>query len=105
MTAIGTEYDLFESRKRRDAALEQVRRHEFRNRAMNIVRAMPPGEYIGEDIRRACFEAGVAPHHHNAWGSFINSLVRQGILHKTGRLIQMKDVRSHARASQSFIKR
>ena len=42
-------------------------------------------------------EEGITPHHHNAWGSLTNQLVRAGILVDTGRLAKSKKVSSHAR--------
>jgi hypothetical protein len=48
-------------------------------------------------MRRVCEEAGVVPHHHNAWGGLTNQLVRAGILIDTGRLAKSTCVRSHGR--------
>ena len=54
-------------------------------------------ECLAEEMRRVCEEAGVVPHHHNAWGSLTNQLVRAGVLIDTGRLGKSTSLRSHAR--------
>lgn len=54
-------------------------------------------EVLAEEMRRVCEEAGIVPHHHNAWGSLTNQLVRAGILHDTGRIAKSTRITSHAR--------
>jgi len=56
----------------------------------------------GEDVRVLCAEVEIAPHHHNAWGAAINTMVRRGLLVPTGMFTQMKDVRSHARLTRVY---
>ena len=62
-----------------------------------IVERLAGVECLAEDMRRLCEEEGITPHHHNAWGSLTNQLVRAGILVDTGRLAKSKKVSSHAR--------
>lgn len=54
-------------------------------------------EVLAEEMRRLCEEAGIHPHHHNAWGSLTNQLVKAGILQDTGRIAKSTRVTSHAR--------
>lgn len=54
-------------------------------------------EVLAEEMRRLCEEAGIHPHHHNAWGSLTNQLVKAGILQDTGRIARSTRVTSHAR--------
>jgi hypothetical protein len=54
-------------------------------------------EVLAEEMRRACEEAGIHPHHHNAWGSLTNQLVKAGILQDTGRTAKSARITSHAR--------
>jgi len=69
--------------------------------AYAYIRALPAGSVVtGEIIRRRCLEAGIVPHHPNAWGAIINASIKRGILVKTGRYVQPIDVKSHARMIQ-----
>jgi hypothetical protein len=85
----------------RDHALGLVSRHagiEFMEAAKAVILERLSGtECLAEEMRRVCEEAGVAPHHHNAWGSLTNQLVKAGILLETGRMAKSTCVRSHAR--------
>lgn len=62
-----------------------------------ILERLSGTECLAEEMRRVCEEAGVMPHHHNAWGSLTNQLVKAGILIDTGRLGKSTSLRSHAR--------
>lgn len=62
-----------------------------------IVKKLAGAECLAEDMRRLCEEEGIRPHHHNAWGSLTNQLVKAGILIETGRLAKSKKISSHAR--------
>jgi hypothetical protein len=62
-----------------------------------ILERFSGAECLAEEFRRACEEAGIKPHHHNAWGSLTNQLVKAGILIDTGRLAKSTRVTSHAR--------
>jgi hypothetical protein len=99
-----TQYSLNLGRQERDAGIKTVLVNagdQWRDLVWNYVINLHHGtEVTGEDIRRACEARGIIPHHPNAWGGTINGLIRQGILIKTGRWVQMKDKRSHARATQ-----
>ena len=90
----------------RDAALETVVAHAgetWKETATRIARAISPGrEVTGEDIRLACEQANIRPHHSNAWGGFIYGLVTAGILEGTGRYVNMKAKGSHGRKTQVY---
>ena len=92
------------SREARDQGIEAVTRKKFMANGLNTIRNLSPGEYTGEDIRRALTTYGVTPHHHNAWGALIRSAVKTGILIDTGTVRQMKDVASHARRTPIYTK-
>ena len=85
----------------RDHAIATVGRNagtEFMEAAKAVILDRLSGtECLAEEMRRVCEEAGVVPHHHNAWGSLTNQLVKVGILIDTGRLGKSTSVRSHAR--------
>ena len=54
-----------------------------------------------EEFRLSCLEAGLMPHHHNAWGGLINYMVRSNELQLRG-YGRMKTKRSHARATPLY---
>lgn len=71
---------------------------EFMEQAKAVILERLSGtECLAEEMRRVCEEAGVMPHHHNAWGSLTNQLVRAGVLIDTGRIAKSKRITSHAR--------
>lgn len=85
----------------RDQAIATVARHAgtaFMEQAKAVILERLSGtECLAEEMRRVCEDAGVVPHHHNAWGSLTNQLVRAGVLIDTGRLSKSKRISSHAR--------
>lgn len=95
------EFSAGASEMARDHALATVERNagaEFVEQAKAVIIERLSGtECLAEEMRRVCEEAGVMPHHHNAWGSLTNRLVKAGILIDTGRLGKSTSVRSHAR--------
>jgi len=102
MTA-GRQYDLPLARVARDTGIARVTKDDFRGRVYDYVLSLQRGtEMTGEDIRRACEARGIFAHHSNAWGGTINGLIRGGYLTKTGRWVQPKDIRSHARPTQAL---
>ena len=71
---------------------------EFMEQAKAVILERFSGtECLAEEFRRVCEEAGIRPHHHNAWGSLTNQLVKAGILIDTGRIAKSTRVTSHAR--------
>jgi hypothetical protein len=100
------QFDLFASREARDAGIESVATHneDWMENCMiayeTFSRINP--EFTGEDVRRYCESLGLHPKHHNAWGAFINSLVRRGAMIATGNYRQMQDKRSHARRTPLY---
>lgn len=102
---MGEQLDIFAARAARNRSLDQVKNNsgDFMQRAEAAFADIAwPLEVIGEDIRMALTARGVEPHHHNAWGVFIASLVRRGHLQPTGRLRQMRGAKSHARKTEIY---
>lgn len=76
---------------------------EWRRAVVEYVKTLPAMELLGEKVRTLCLERGLAPHHHNAWGSMIRTLVKEGYLEPIeGRFEAMKAKGSHARKSQVY---
>lgn len=70
----------------------------FREAAQAVILDRLSGrEVLAEEMRRVCEEAGIVPHHHNAWGSLTSQLVKAGILQDTGRIAKSTRITSHAR--------
>lgn len=96
-------FDLFESRARRDEGMDCVEEPTFSEAVSGVVCDMDAGiQVTGEDIRRLCTSRGVTPHHPNAWGGVISGLVCAGRLRATGEYRQMADVKSHARETKVY---
>lgn len=95
--------DLLESKKARDAGIEQVADHAetFMAKAMRVVETMR-GRTTGEMIRVELTARGITPHHPNAWGAVVLTAVRRKILVDTGEMTHMVDVRSHARRTPVY---
>lgn len=91
----------------RDAALSRVLDNagpNWRDAAHRVLHSLPQSELTGEDLRLACAAAGVIPHHHNAWGGFIASLVKAGYLVPVGKRVAMRAKGSHARKTDVYTK-
>lgn len=97
-------FDLKESERARDEALEGVTQEPFSSRvATYLAENVSFGRrFTGEDIRRWCTEADIHPHHSNAWGGVISGLLRSGTIQATGERRKMEDVRSHARKTDVY---
>ena len=101
-------YDLFESRAARDAAITLGAGHNLRwiDHALVAGNALPVGWIgTGEDIRRvvdAVVQPG--PKHHNAWGALISTLIKRRVLIKTGVYVNMKQKSSHARSTPQYVR-
>lgn len=70
---------------------------------MNV--RLAPARVAGHDGRRprlACCDKGVFAHHPNAWGAFINSALRSGLIEPTGKYRAMRDRRSHGRETRVY---
>lgn len=90
--------DLFASLAARDAALASVSEHtqEWQDEAMAALRRLPVGfAGTGEEIGWA-MGVGSPPDPH-AWGAFVNSARRAGLICRTGAWRPMQVVSSHAR--------
>ena len=90
----------------RDESLKIVEEHSgyFMTLALCAFLSLPEGEYTGEEIRLKIREKGIVPHHPNAWGALIMSLVRCGGLTHTGHYSKMKVKTSHARRTAIYYK-
>lgn len=63
-----------------------------------------PGLVVtGEMLREALAPLIGAPHHHNAWGAAIASLVRGGIMKQTGRWVPMQGPKSNGRRTPEYV--
>jgi hypothetical protein len=90
----------------RDNALNVVLDNagDWKEQVREYVKRLPPGmELLGEKVRTLCLDRGVKPHHHNAWGAMIKTLVKEGYLEPiAGRFEAMKAKGSHARKTQVY---
>ena len=91
-----------EGRTHRDEALERVSRTAFTAAVKDVVESMSGQRVTGEDIRVECACRGVVPHHPNAWGAAINSMVRKNLLIFDNEYKQMKSASSHARKTPVY---
>jgi hypothetical protein len=93
--------DLFRGRGERDRGMAVVAgRAELWTHAAAaaLLRNRVTGLELSADrLRQIVTEAVGPPHHANAWGAFFNSLVRGGMLEKTGRMVASARVTNHAR--------
>lgn len=62
-------------------------------------------EVTGEDVRLALTQAGLVPHHPNAWGSLIRIAVKDGLLGHSGNWRPMQAVKSHGRMTPVYTAR
>jgi hypothetical protein len=88
----------------RDQKLEQVTREPWSTIIYRWFQSTPmPATFIGEDIRNILLDAGApSPHHSNAWGAFVNTLVRNQEITWTGSMRKPRDQKSHARACKVY---
>lgn len=56
----------------------------------------------GEDMRLACQEVGIVPHHPNAWGGFVQGLIKSKDLRPTMEFRPMRAKGSHARMTRVY---
>ena len=94
---------LEEGRAQRDEALERVSRAAFTSDVRNVVESMIGQRVTGEDIRVECSSRGIEPHHANAWGAVINSMIRGNLLMFDNEYKQMKSTSSHARKTPVYL--
>jgi len=94
------------AKERRDRALKQVTANsgsKFQQLVREAVVTLDGQQVTGEDIRIHCVKKGIEPHHHNAWGGIISSLVKIGMLEPTGKYTQMRTLKSHARETRIYL--
>lgn len=96
-------FDLFGAKQARDAGLAQVSRGPFLAAAITAIGKLPSNLLVtGEDIRVRLIQAGIVPHHHNAWGAVVKRAVEHGYLVPTGQYRHMRTERSHARKTPLY---
>lgn len=68
----------------------------FAERACALIQAVHGGDVLlAEQWRQTCVEAGVVPHHPNAWGALTAVLRKRQIIKDTGRFQTAQSVRNH----------
>lgn len=99
-------FDLAQARSLRDAGTASVTANAdgFMDKALNMIAALPSGEYRGEQVRLACTLRGIEPHHPNAWGALILAAQKRGLLRPTGRFVSAASKKSHASVQQVYEK-
>jgi hypothetical protein len=85
----------------RDAALKRVMRNADPLWAPNVTKLIKENfagqEVLAEEWRLLSEERNLYAHSDKAWGGLTNSLVRSGVITKTGRRSQSRSRRSHSR--------
>lgn len=100
-------FNLDVARMERDMAIAAVSGSNARwiDDAFLVAAALPSGWVgTGEDIRREVELVASGPGHHNAWGALIALLAKRRVLIKTGRYMNMKLKRSHARMTPEYVR-
>lgn len=88
--------------ERRDAALKSVSRDgEWIQSALDVIATMS-GEATGEQIRLRCEPLIGTPHHHNAWGAVVRTVISRGLIRFANRYQQMQTPKSHARKTPVY---
>lgn len=98
-------FDYASATAARDEAMEQVLANagtHWRDRALAALGQWRGERMTGEDIRLRCAEAGIVPHHPNAWGAFIMHAVRVGALRPLQEFRKMRSEKSHARITRVY---
>lgn len=94
---------LFEARRERDVGLAKTRSKNsaWTAQALAMLPYMKAEGFdtcTGEGMRNWLLANGLdAPSSPHAWGALTVAAVKRGVLQDTGRVVQMTDVRSHAR--------
>ena len=88
---------------RRDEGMRKVDRPNFSARVREFAITYLNGQEVtGEDIRVACVEHGIVPHHHNAWGAAIRPMIGT-ILMPTNKRKKAQTSKSHARVVEIYL--
>ena len=99
-------FDLAQSQKAKEKALAQVSEtagQSFMDGCLTTIGMMRYGDLVtGEDVRRACMDRGLEPHHSNAWGAVVRTAVGRGLLMPTGQWRKMTLKTSHARQTPVY---
>lgn len=103
---MSNQLSLFEGVIRRDEGIAKVSKNNgaWLEECIKLVEQHATNWYhfTGEDIRHICEAAWLIPAHHNAWGALTSSLIKRGLIRKTGNYRQMRDPRSHARMTATY---
>ena len=97
--------NLFESRQARDVGIQLTSdsNADWMQSAMDAIRGLGEWTGSGEDLRHRLLDAGIgSPKKPNAWGALVNHAKRRNLLRETGRMVQMRDVKSHARRTFEY---
>lgn len=99
-------FDPAQARALRDAGTAKAAANAggFMDKALDVIAALPSGEYRGENVRLACTLRGIEPHHPNAWGALILLAQKRGLLRPTGRFLPAASKKSHASVQQVYEK-
>jgi len=99
--------EIAQSRKEENLALVAANSGSWMDRIIDAARDMAtscPGEIVtGEALRQKIEPLVGPPHHPNAWGAAIATLVRNGTIRQTGRWVPMKSPKSHARRTPEYV--
>lgn len=76
----------------------------WHDRAIDVIRNMPTGEFMGEDIHRQVEVTIGDPHHPNAYGALIMTAIRWGLIVKTGEYRKCSRPSAHARTNPVYFK-
>ncbi len=95
---------LFTGQVLRDEGIKTVTEHNesWMELCLKSIERVTWQSFTGEDVRFHCSKMVGLPHHSNAWGALINSLVKRGIIEKTGEYRPMRDDNSHARSTPVY---
>ncbi len=102
---------LFSGELLRDEGIAEVSEHNGKWMELCVAEAerlssstLTGDKFTGEDLRHHLGRRIGLPHHSNAWGALINTLVRRKIIKPTGEYRAMRDDSSHARKTPVYTK-
>lgn len=94
---------LSEQERDRVLALVSTNAGEFMSIALGELKSLKGRQLTGEEIREHLLLRGISPHHPNAWGAFVRTAIRKGMLEETGVLSKMRAKSSHARRTMVYL--
>lgn len=94
------------ARSARDKGLQSAARNigqTWMGGAIQRLLSIPYQDFTGEDVRNYLLSRDYPkPHHHNVWGAVMMEAAKRGLIVKTGEWRQMKNRKSHARATPVY---